>query len=87
MDSKVAAEVLGEAVRARRRALGLTQKELSRLAGCGLAFLYELERGKPTVRLDKVLGVLGVLGLELLVQEGRGGVRVVAASTDHGLPR
>jgi hypothetical protein len=26
-----------------------------------LAFLYELERGKPTVRIDKVLAVLTVL--------------------------
>jgi HTH-type transcriptional regulator / antitoxin HipB len=62
---------LGVALRNRRRSLGLTQQELARLAGCGLAFLYELESGKATVRLDKLLGVLGVLGLELSLVEGK----------------
>ncbi len=59
------------ALRNRRKSLGLTQQELARLAGCGLAFLYELESGKATVRLDKLLGVLGVLGLELSLVEGK----------------
>jgi HTH-type transcriptional regulator/antitoxin HipB len=62
---------LGLALRRRRKSLGLTQEELGRLAGCGLAFLYELESGKPTVRLDKVLAVLGVLGFELSLVEGK----------------
>ncbi len=62
---------LGLALRRRRKALGLTQEELGRLAGCGLAFLYELESGKPTVRLDKLLAVLGVLGFELSLVEGK----------------
>ena len=62
---------LGVALRRRRKSLGLTQEELGRLAGCGLAFLYELESGKPTVRLDKLLAVLGVLGLELSLGEGK----------------
>jgi hypothetical protein len=35
-----------------------------------VAFLYELETGKPTVRLDKVLSVLSVLGLSLRLAEG-----------------
>lgn len=83
MDPADAADRLAEAVRARRRALGITQRELSQLAGCGLAFLYALEHGKATVRLDKVLGVLDVLGLELVVAEGRSGVR---APTDGSPP-
>jgi len=61
-------------MRARRRALALTQTQLADLAGVGLAFLYELERGKPTVRLDKVLAVLAVLGLELHLRPGAGGI-------------
>jgi transcriptional regulator with XRE-family HTH domain len=31
----------------------------------GVRFLSELENGKPTVRLDKLLRVLGALGIEL----------------------
>lgn len=61
----------GEALRQRRRSLGLTQLEVCDLAGVGPAFLYELEHGKPTVRLDKVLAVLEVLGLGLELREGR----------------
>jgi HTH-type transcriptional regulator/antitoxin HipB len=71
-----AARALGEAVRARRRALGLDQLVLCDLAGVGPAFLYSLEHGKPTVRIDKVLAVMTVLGLELHVRPGREGVSV-----------
>lgn len=80
MDSSsvVAARRLGTAVRRRRRSLGLTQEQLARFAGCGLAFLYELERGKPSVRLDKVIDVLVVLGLELRLAEGKGALVVAA---------
>ncbi len=66
-----AAARLGRAIRARRRELGLTQVALARFAGCGLAFLYELESGKGTVRLDKLLAVLHVLGLTLRLEPGR----------------
>jgi HTH-type transcriptional regulator/antitoxin HipB len=62
---------LGRAIRSRRKSLQLTQIELGRLAGCRLAFLYELESGKSTIRLDKLLAVLSVLGLELSLAEGR----------------
>jgi len=58
---------LGSELRARRKLLRLTQEELAVLAGCGPDFLYDLERGKPTVRLDKLVPVLDVLGLELKV--------------------
>ncbi|HEX5660489.1 MAG TPA: helix-turn-helix transcriptional regulator [Polyangiales bacterium] len=67
---------LGVAVRGRRRALKLNQAELANLAGVGLAFLYELEHGKPTLRIDKVLAVLNVLGLELHVRDGKRGLSV-----------
>ncbi len=67
---------LGRAVRGQRKALGLTQKQLGQLAGCGVAFLYLLESGKPTVRLDKVLDVLIVLGLQLRLETGKAGVVV-----------
>jgi len=69
------------AVAARRRALSLTQVELARLAGCGPDFLYDLESGKTTIRLDKLLDVLAVLGLELRLAEGK---RVLAVSDAPG---
>ena len=33
--------------------------------GVGTRFLIELEAGKPTMRLDKLLAVLGTLGIDL----------------------
>lgn len=61
---------LASALRARRKVLGLTQQELARLAGCGVVFVYAVENGKTTVRLDKLLDVLRVLGLELVLRPG-----------------
>lgn len=72
----VGLRALASAVRARRKALGVTQIQLARLAGCGPVFVYALETGKKTMRLDKLLAVLEVLGLELVVSQGHGGVRV-----------
>jgi len=65
------------ALRSRRRDLGVTQGELADLAGCSERFVHMLEQGKETVRLDKVLDVLGVLGLGLSLELGHGEVRVV----------
>lgn len=62
---------LGRAVRLRRKELALSQLDLCALAGVGPAFLYSLESGKPTLRLDKVFEVLHVLGLELHIRVGK----------------
>jgi len=63
------AVAIGAAVRQTRKAHGLTQSQLAGLAGTGLRFVSELERGKPNVALDKVLAVLAVLGLRLQAVE------------------
>lgn len=65
---------LGVTVRGRRQALGLSQHEVAVLAGCGDRFVHTLEQGKATVRLDKVIDVLEVLGLGLRVGAGVPGV-------------
>jgi y4mF family transcriptional regulator len=54
---------LGEMVRDARRAFGWSQEAAARRAGVGVRFLGELENGKPTVRLDKVLRVLKTVSL------------------------
>jgi len=58
---------IGTTVREARIAQGLRQDQLAAAAGVGVRFLVELERGKPTVRLAKVLAVLDALGLRLQV--------------------
>jgi len=62
------AQELAATVRRKRKELRLTQKELADLAQCGPDFLYDLERGKPTVRLDKLVPVLEMLGLRLKLE-------------------
>lgn len=60
-------EDLGQAVRAARRQLKLTQPQLALAAGVGVRFVVDLEAGKPTVRLAHVLRVLHALGGQLAV--------------------
>lgn len=56
---------INEKVRELRKSANLTQVQLSNRAGVGLRFLRELERGKPTVRSDKVRQVLEFFGYHL----------------------
>lgn len=60
---------IGAAVRSRRKSDGLTLVEAAGLCNVNYRFLSNLENGKPTVRLDKVLDVLTTLGLELEITE------------------
>ena len=56
---------LGVAVRAARKQLKATQKDLAMTSGTGLRFLIDLERGKPTCQIGKILQVLQALGLRV----------------------
>jgi len=51
-------------VRTARKKRGMTQMDLANTAGVGLRLVRELERGKQTLRLDKVNAVLAVLDAE-----------------------
>lgn len=62
---------LGELVKDARRAQGLLQADLAGLSGTGNRFIGELERGKPTLQLQKVLDMLDLLGLEVQVAPKR----------------
>ncbi|HEX5054692.1 MAG TPA: type II toxin-antitoxin system Y4mF family antitoxin [Planctomycetota bacterium] len=54
---------LGAAIRRARKAHGLRQPDLAGAAGTSIRFLSELERGKPTAQIGRVLHVLRMLGL------------------------
>lgn len=56
---------LAQLVRARRKALGLTQAELAELAGVSSRFVFDLEDGKSTVAFDRVRAVVKTLGLTI----------------------
>jgi HTH-type transcriptional regulator / antitoxin HipB len=54
---------IGDFVKKIRKSLHITQKDLALTSGTGLRFIIELEQGKPTCQLGKVLTVLQTLGI------------------------
>ena len=60
---------LGAAIRLRRKELGFTQQQLAEYCGCGKRFISELERGKPTIQLEKALEVVALTGLDIDIAE------------------
>lgn len=67
-------EVLGQAIRARRKELGYSQQQMADYCGCGTRFISDLENGKETIQFGKALGVASMLGLDLSI-DVRGGAR------------
>ena len=59
---------MGDLIRERRRQLALKQLDVAGLGNTGNRFIVELEQGKPTVQMQKVLDVLDLLGLEVVVR-------------------
>ena len=53
---------IGTLVRSSRKEQNLRQDELAGVAGVGLRFIVDLEAGKPTAQIGKVLQVLQTLG-------------------------
>jgi len=62
------AKTLGQAVRDHRKTAGLTQLALAELAGVGKSAVFDIEKGKPTVRLETLIRVLAALNMELYWQ-------------------
>ena len=58
---------IGNAVRTARKMKGLTQQQFADLAGVGRRFLSELEAGKPTCEIGRVLKVAAAAGLHLMI--------------------
>jgi HTH-type transcriptional regulator/antitoxin HipB len=56
---------IGKLVRETRKGLGVTQKDLALASGTGLRFIIELEKGKETAEIGKVLSILQTLGIQL----------------------
>jgi HTH-type transcriptional regulator / antitoxin HipB len=59
------AAVLGRLIRQVRKQQGLTLETLAGLCGLSIRFLSELENGRETCSLVRVLRVLDALGIEL----------------------
>jgi len=62
---KYTPKTIGALIRNTRKKMRVTQKDLALTSGTGLRFIIELEKGKPTCQLGKVLTILHTLGVKL----------------------
>ena len=60
------AKQFGQMIRARRKKLKMTQKELALAINVGERFIVELEQGKETCQLEKALRAARAAGLRLI---------------------
>ena len=60
---------LGRKVRELRRAQKITQAQLAGLANTGVRFISDLENGKETCHIGKMLRVLETLGVDMLIRD------------------
>ena len=63
---------LGALVAKVRKAQGISQLELSQAADVGRRFVVELENGKETVHVGKMLKVLDILGIDFKLLDAKG---------------
>ncbi len=58
---------LGREIRTRRKELGYTQSFLASYVGVSTSFLSELENGKETLQINKIMDVMSLLGMDICV--------------------
>ena len=66
---------LGKCVRKARIRANLSQAQVAAFSGVGKRFIYDLEKGKPTIQIAKALQVLNGIGMAVIVKPkefGRG---------------
>jgi HTH-type transcriptional regulator/antitoxin HipB len=60
---------VGPAIRRYREEAGLTQSRLAEMAGLNRTYLSELEQGKETEQMRRILRVLKLLGVRATLQK------------------
>ncbi|MCE2893293.1 MAG: type II toxin-antitoxin system Y4mF family antitoxin [Flammeovirgaceae bacterium] len=59
---------LGNYIRTHRKMSGLTQVQLAQMVGVGKSVIYDLEKGKETVRLSTLVKILSGLNIKVKLQ-------------------
>jgi len=62
---------IGKQIKERRTTLGITQQDLSELAGISPNTLYKIERGQANPSLRVLIKIAEVLGMELKMEVKR----------------
>jgi y4mF family transcriptional regulator len=58
-------QVLGEIIRKHRKSAGLSQLQLAEMAGVGKTVVYDIEKGKETIKLNTLRKILYVLNIKV----------------------
>ena len=61
-------EKIGHLIRFHRKHAGLSQEELGLLASVGKTVIFDIEKGKLTIRLTTLLSILKVLNITIAFQ-------------------
>ena len=73
---------LGKLIKSERKARKLTQTQLGELSGTSINFISQIEAGKTTAHIAKVLRVLQILGYELHCRRGSQGLVINEESAE-----
>jgi y4mF family transcriptional regulator len=57
----------GQILRQHRKEAGLSRIQLAEIAGLGKTVIYDVEHGKPTVRLDTLMKLFDVLNIKITI--------------------
>jgi y4mF family transcriptional regulator len=60
---------IGQLIRSRREAKGLTQAALAKQLGASRKWVMEMEGGKTTAEIGRILQALSVLGVALCIKD------------------
>lgn len=75
LNSDAQIQKLGETIRLQRHRIGLSQQEVADLAGVSVNFVRQVEAGKPSAHLNKILDILTAVGLQFELTAGNGRIK------------
>ena len=56
---------LADIIRSHRKAAGLSRVRLAELSGTGKTVIFDIEKGKKSIKLDTLLKILNVLNIKI----------------------
>ena len=62
------ANQIGKIIRFHRKKSGLSQEGLAQVAGLGKTVIFDIEKGKLTIRLETLLKVMDILNIKMEFQ-------------------
>jgi y4mF family transcriptional regulator len=61
----LAPKILAKVIRSHRKAAKLSQLQLAEMAGVGKTVVFDIEKGKETIKLDTLRKILRVLNIKV----------------------